>query len=207
MAYLLGSIPTAVWAGKIYHGIDVREHGSHNAGATNTIRVLGWGTGIPVLIIDLAKGWMAAMLPVFFRLAPHGCALLTNIQISAGFIAVVGHIFPVFARFRGGKGVATVAGAMLAIHPLLTLTCFGVFLIVLLITGIVSVSSIFMGISFPVFLFTTFNTPSLLFKIFSVFIAVALIITHGNNIKRLLKGEEKKLFGKKPVEGGGDQNS
>ncbi len=207
MAYLLGSIPTAVWAGKIYHGIDVREHGSHNAGATNTIRVLGWGTGIPVLIIDLAKGWMAAMLPVFFRLAPHGCALLTNIQISAGFIAVVGHIFPVFARFRGGKGVATVAGAMLAIHPLLTLTCFGVFLVVLLITGIVSVSSIFMGISFPVFLFTAFNTPSLLFKIFSVFIAVALIITHGNNIKRLLKGEEKKLFGKKPVEGGGDQNS
>jgi acyl-phosphate glycerol 3-phosphate acyltransferase len=199
-AYLLGSIPTSVWIGKAFHGIDVREHGSGNAGATNTIRVLGWKTGIPVLIIDLAKGWLAAMLPVFLKIAPHGTAQLTDLQILTGVIAIFGHIFPLYAGFRGGKGVATVAGAMLAIHPLLTLSCFGVFLIVLLTTGIVSVSSMSMGIAFPILLFILFDTPSLIFKIFSVFVAVALLVTHRNNIRRLLKGEEKKLFGRKPKE-------
>jgi glycerol-3-phosphate acyltransferase PlsY len=145
----------------------------------------------------MAKGWLAAMLPVFLKIAPQGSAQMTNLQILTGIIAILGHIFPLYAGFRGGKGVATVAGAMLAIHPFLTLACFGVFLIVLLVTGIVSVSSMSMGIAFPVFLFTLFDTPSFIFKIFSVFVAVALLITHRNNIKRLLKGEEKKLFGKK----------
>jgi glycerol-3-phosphate acyltransferase PlsY len=198
VAYLLGSIPTAVWIGRAFHGIDVREHGSGNAGTTNTIRVLGWKTGIPVLVIDMAKGWLAAMLPVFFKIAPPESAQLINLQILTGVTAIFGHIFPLFAGFRGGKGVATVAGAMLAIHPFLTLSCFSVFLIVLLLTGIVSVSSMSMGIAFPILLFTLFHTPSLIFKIFSVFVAVALIITHRNNIKRLIKGEEKKLFGKPP---------
>jgi acyl phosphate:glycerol-3-phosphate acyltransferase len=196
-AYLLGSIPTAVWIGIAFHGIDVREHGSGNAGTTNTIRVLGWKTGIPVLVIDMAKGWLAAMLPVFLKISPPGSAALTDLQILTGLIAILGHIFPLYAGFRGGKGVATVAGAMLAIHPFLTLACFGVFLIVLLLTGIVSVSSMSMGIAFPLLLFTLFDTPSFIFKIFSFFVAVALIITHRNNIRRLLKGEEKKLFGKK----------
>jgi acyl phosphate:glycerol-3-phosphate acyltransferase len=196
-AYLLGSVPTAVWAGRIFHGIDIREHGSGNAGATNTIRVLGWLTGIPVLLIDLAKGFLAAMLPVILKVAAYHSASLVNLQILTGLIAIMGHIYPVFAGFRGGKGVATVAGAMLAIHPLLTLASFGVFLIVILLTGIVSVSSIAMGIAFPVLLFTLFDTPSLIFKIFSIVVAVALIFTHRENIKRLLKGEEKRLFGKK----------
>ncbi|MGD0341133.1 MAG: glycerol-3-phosphate 1-O-acyltransferase PlsY [Bacteroidales bacterium] len=199
-AYLLGSIPTAVWIGKTFHKVDVREHGSGNAGTTNTIRVLGWKTGIPVLIIDMAKGWLAAMLPVFLKIAPPGSAQLINLQIMTGLFAIVGHIFPLFAGFRGGKGVATVAGAMLAIHPFLTLSCFGVFLIVLVLTGIVSVSSMSMGIAFPVLLFTLFHTPSLIFRIFSVLVAVSLIITHRKNIKRLLKGEEKKLFGKKNIQ-------
>ena len=197
LAYLLGSIPTAVWTGKYFHGVDVREHGSGNAGATNTIRVLGWKTGIPVLIVDLAKGWLAAMLPLFFKLAPPDSALLTNLQIMTGLTAIVGHIFPVFAGFRGGKGVATVFGVLLAIHPGVTLICFGVFLVILILTGIVSVSSMSAGIAFPVFLFTIFDTPSLIFKIFSVVVALALLITHRNNIRRLMKGEEKKLFKKK----------
>ncbi len=197
LAYLLGSIPSAVWIGKIFHGIDVREHGSGNAGATNTIRVLGLATGIPVMIIDVAKGLIAAMLPLFLKLAPPESALLTNLQILTGLTAIAGHIFPVFAGFRGGKGVATVFGVLLAIHPFLTLLCMGVFLIVLIITGIVSVSSMSAGIAFPILLLTLFDTPSLLFKIFSVFVAVALLITHRNNIRRLLKGEEKKLFKKK----------
>jgi glycerol-3-phosphate acyltransferase PlsY len=194
LAYLLGSIPSAVWIGKSIHNIDVREHGSGNAGTTNVIRVLGWKTGIPVLIIDIIKGWVAAMLPVFFHLAGNGSALLVNLQIGAGVIAIVGHIFPVFAGFRGGKGVATIFGVLLAVHFLLTLCALGVFLVVLLITGIVSVSSMAAGLSFPIYLFLLFETPSLLFKVFSVFVAIALIATHRKNIGRLLKGEEKKLF-------------
>jgi acyl phosphate:glycerol-3-phosphate acyltransferase len=197
LAYLLGSVPTAVWAGKIFRGIDVREHGSGNAGAANAIRVLGWKTGIPVLLIDLIKGWIATMLPVFFDLAQQDSSLITNLQIMTGLVAILGHIFPVFAGFRGGKGVATMFGVLLALHPFLTLSCFGIFLVVLLLTGIVSVSSMSAGIAFPILLLTIFDTPSLLFKLFSVFVAVALLITHRNNIKRLIKGEEKKFFGKK----------
>jgi len=200
LAYLLGSIPTAVWVGKAFHGIDVREHGSGNAGATNVIRVLGWKTGVPVLVIDMAKGCLAALLPLIMHLSPAGSSSLINLQIFNVLAAVAGHMFPVFAGFRGGKGVATAAGAIAAIHPPVTLVCLGIFILVFIITGIVSVSSMTAGIVFPVMLFTFFETPSLLFKIFSVFIAVALLITHRENIKRLLKGEEKKLFGKKPKE-------
>jgi glycerol-3-phosphate acyltransferase PlsY len=195
-AYLLGSIPTSVWAGKLFHGLDVREHGSGNAGATNVIRVLGWKTGVPVLLIDVAKGWCAASLPVFLNTAPEGSALLTNLQIVAGVASITGHVYPVFAGFRGGKGVSTVFGTLLAVHPLLTLTSIGVFLTVFLITGIVSVASMAAGIAFPVMLFTLFETPSVVFKVFSVIVAAGLIFTHRNNIKRLLKGEEKKLFRK-----------
>ena len=196
LAYLLGSVATAVWVGKIFHGVDVREHGSGNAGATNVIRVLGWKTGVPVLLIDILKGWMAAMLPVFFSLAGNGTALLTNLQILAGVMVILGHIFPVFAGFRGGKGVATIFGVLLAVNPLLTLSCFGVFLTVLLLTGYVSVSSMSAGIAFPVLLFLVFDSPSFLFKIFSLFVAAGMIITHRKNISRLLKGEESKLIRK-----------
>jgi glycerol-3-phosphate acyltransferase PlsY len=199
MAYMLGSIPSAIWIGKRFHNIDVREHGSGNAGATNVIRVLGWKTGIPVLLIDIAKGWLAAMLPVFLQLAEKNTALLTNLQIFAGIIAILGHIFPVFAGFRGGKGVATVFGVFLAIQPLLTISCMGVFLAMLFITWIVSISSMTAGISFPVFLFLFFDTPSLLFKIFAIIVGAALIVTHRKNIGRIWRGEETKLlkFGRK----------
>ncbi len=138
LSYLLGSIATAVWAGRAFHHIDVREHGSGNAGATNVIRVLGWKTGIPVLLIDVLKGWLAAMLPVFFNLAEPGTALLTNLQILSGIMAITGHIFPVFAGFRGGKGVATIFGVLLSVHPLVTISCLGIFLCVFLISGYVS---------------------------------------------------------------------
>lgn len=199
LAYLLGSIPSAVWIGKKFHNIDVRQHGSGNAGTSNTIRVLGWKTGIPVLIIDLGKGWLAAMLPVFFHLTEPHSALITNLQIMAGITAIIGHIFPIFAGFRGGKGVATVFGVLLALHPLLTISCFGVFLVVLLFTGIVSVSSMSAGITFPILLFLVFGTPSIVFKVFSILVAIALLITHRKNIGRLMRGEESKLikFGKK----------
>jgi glycerol-3-phosphate acyltransferase PlsY len=134
------------------------------------------------------------MLPVFFHIADHGSALLTNLQIIVGIIAITGHIFPLFAGFRGGKGVATVFGVFLALQPLLTICCMGVFLVVLLITGIVSVSSMIAGIAFPVFLFLFFNTPSVLFKIFSIIICVALVVTHRKNLGRIRRGEEPKLI-------------
>ena len=146
------------------------------------------------MILDVAKSWLAAMLPVFFIIAEQGSALATDLQILTGVTAIIGHIFPIFAGFRGGKGVACVFGALLALQPVLTLSCFGVFLVILLVTGIVSVSSMSAGITFPVFLFLFFDTPSLTFKIFSILVAIALILTHRKNIGRLLKGEEKKLF-------------
>lgn len=194
LAYLLGSLATAVWAGKLFHKVDVREHGSGNAGATNVIRVLGWKTGVPVLLIDMAKGWLAASLALILNLAEPGSAQLVNLQILTGLTAVIGHVFPVFAGFRGGKGVATVFGAILAIHPFLTLTCFGIFIIVLLITGYVSVSSMSAGVAFPLLLFTFFDTPSSVFRIFGVVVAIALIVTHRKNIKRLIRGEESKFI-------------
>ncbi len=196
-AYLLGSIPSAVWIGKSFHSTDVREHGSKNAGTANVIRVLGWKTGIPVLLIDVAKGWIAAKLPLFFGLADPGTAMLVNLQVLAGMVAIAGHIFPVFAGFRGGKGVATVFGVLLAVHFLVTISCFGVFLTMFLSTGYISLGSMSAGVAFPVLLFTLFDSPSLLFKIFSVFISVALLITHRNNIKRLINGTEGRLIRKK----------
>jgi glycerol-3-phosphate acyltransferase PlsY len=194
LAYLAGSVPSAVWAGKIFHGIDVREHGSGNAGATNTVRVLGWKTGIPVLMFDLFKGWLAAMLPRFLDAAPEGSETLMVLQIVCGLAAILGHVFPVFAGFRGGKGVATTFGVLLTLHPLLTLTCAGIFLLVLLISGYVSLSSMIAVAMFPILLLALFRTPSVWLTAFSVFVAVAVIITHTKNIKRLLKGEEKRFI-------------
>jgi glycerol-3-phosphate acyltransferase PlsY len=187
-------VPAAVWIGKRFHNIDVRQHGSGNAGTTNVIRVLGWKTGVPVLLIDVAKGSLATLLPVFFNLAGSDSSQLINLQIITGVTAIAGHIFPVFAGFRGGKGVATIFGVLLALQPLLTLSCFGVFLLVLLVTNIVSVSSMSAGIAFPVLLFFVFDTPSTVFKFFSVVVSVALILTHRKNIGRIIRGEESKLF-------------
>ena len=197
LAYLAGSIPSAVWAGKLFHGIDVREHGSGNAGATNTVRVLGWKTGIPVLIVDLFKGWLAVMLPEFLDAAPEGSEPMMVLQIVCGMAAILGHVFPLFAGFRGGKGVATTFGVLLALHPLLTLTCAGIFLLVLFISGYVSLSSMTAVAMFPILLVTVFRTPSTLLIMFSIVVAVAVIITHAKNIRRLLRGEEKKFIRKK----------
>lgn len=197
LAYIAGSIPSAVWAGKLFHGIDVREHGSGNAGATNTVRVLGWKTGIPVLIFDLLKGWLAAMLPLFMKAADGGSEQMMALQIACGIAAILGHVFPLFAGFRGGKGVATTFGVLLALHPWLTLTCAGIFLVVLFASGYVSLGSITAAVMFPVLLMTAFDTPSLLFRVFSVLVAIAIVLTHNKNIRRLLNGEENRFLGKK----------
>lgn len=197
LAYLIGSIPSAVWAGKLFHGIDVREHGSGNAGATNTVRVLGWKTGIPVLIFDIFKGWLAASLPRFLDAASDGSEQMMVLQIVCGMAAILGHVFPLFAGFRGGKGVATTFGVLLALQPWLTLACAGIFLAVLLISGYVSLASMISVIMFPVLLLTVFHTTSILFKIFAILVAIAVVATHSKNISRLIRGEEKKFLKRK----------
>ncbi len=197
LAYLAGSLPSAIWAGRLFHGIDIREHGSGNAGATNTIRVLGWKTGIPVLLFDLFKGWLAAMLPRLLNAAPPGSEVMIALQIACGVAAIMGHIFPLFAGFRGGKGVATTFGVLLALHPLVTVTCAGIFLAVLFITGYVSLGSMSAVAMFPVLLMTLFRGGSTLLIIFSAVVAIAVIITHKKNIKRLLRGEENRFIKRK----------
>ncbi|MBE0679644.1 MAG: glycerol-3-phosphate 1-O-acyltransferase PlsY [Bacteroidales bacterium] len=197
LAYLGGSIPSAVWAGRLFHGIDVREHGSGNAGATNTVRVLGWKTGIPVLIFDIFKGWLAASLPRFLEAAPDASEQMMVLQILCGMAAIIGHVFPLFAGFRGGKGVATTFGVLLALQPWLTLACAGIFLAVLLVSGYVSLGSIISVIMFPVLLLTVFHTTSILFKIFAILVAIAVVATHSKNISRLIRGEEKKFLKRK----------
>lgn len=194
-AYALGSVATAVWAGKLFFHLDIREHGSGNAGATNTIRVLGWFTGIPVLLIDIGKGWLAASLPVLLNLAEPGTSQLINLQILTGSIAIIGHIFPVFAGFKGGKGVATTFGVLLSLSFIVTLSCFAVFIMILLFSGYVSVSSMTAGVSFPLLLLL-FDTPSFIFKVFSVIVGIGLILTHLKNIRRLFKGEERRFIWK-----------
>ena len=191
-AYLLGSIPTAVWWGKRYYGIDVREFGSGNAGATNTFRVLGKKAGIPVLTIDIVKGTLAVLLAHFSPFIFDSNEFVT-LELGLGIAALVGHVFPVFAGFRGGKGVATILGVVICLTPITSLMVLGVFLIVLLATRYVSLSSMTAGLSFPFFLNLVLKNQNQTLMIFSFFVAALLIITHKKNISRLLKRQETKV--------------
>lgn len=194
LAYILGSIPTAVWVGKKFYNKDIREFGSGNAGATNTFRVLGKKAGIPVLIFDVLKGWFSVYV------LSHSLELDTmtnsfiNIQILLGVAAIVGHIFPIFANFKGGKGVATTLGVVIALDPISAFSCMGVFVIVLLISRIVSVSSMIAAISFPLFVIFVYKSPYYSLVIFSIVMSLLIIVTHKKNIIRLINGEESKVF-------------
>tara|TARA_B110000046_G_scaffold100709_2_gene108142 strand:- start:104 stop:763 length:660 start_codon:yes stop_codon:yes gene_type:complete len=192
LAYIVGSIPTAVWVGKVFYNTDVREYGSGNAGATNTFRVLGKAAGIPVLLIDCLKGLIAVKLTLFFAEEPISNAAYVNYQLALGIAAVIGHIFPIFAGFRGGKGIATLLGVMLAIHHEGALLSLLVFLVVFAITKYVSLGSMSAALSFPFVIVLVYQTtvPSLI--VFSMFIAILVLITHQKNIERLLKREESK---------------
>ncbi|MGL5892197.1 MAG: glycerol-3-phosphate 1-O-acyltransferase PlsY [Bacteroidia bacterium] len=194
VAYLLGSIPTAVWIGKAFYSIDVREFGSGNAGATNTFRVLGKKAGIPVLLIDMLKGWLAVSMAWLVSDAPVNTQPFVNLEIVLGVTAVIGHIFPVFAGFRGGKGIATLFGVVLAVHPWACLMSSGVFILVFLAFSYVSLGSIAAGISFPLFIITVFGgevVPAMV--VFSVMVAILILITHQKNIERLLRRQESKI--------------
>jgi glycerol-3-phosphate acyltransferase PlsY len=191
IAYLLGSIPTAVWLGKSWYNIDVREHGSKNAGATNTFRVLGKKPGIIVLIIDIIKGAIASLLPFYFYTGTTD--QVVNLQIITSIVAVVGHVFPCFANFKGGKGVATSLGVIIGLHPSAALICMAVFLVIFLSTHFVSLGAMLGALTFPLSIVFIFHTPSFWLVVFSHVLAFLVILAHRKNIQRLLKGEESKM--------------
>lgn len=205
VAYLYGSIPTAVWIGQAFYGIDVREYGSGNAGATNTFRVLGKKAGIPVMLIDIFKGWTATNLAFFIGLSvtgPEHSVQYVNYQLALGIVAVMGHLFPVFAGFRGGKGIATLFGMILAVHLPAALLCVLVFVIVLLITKYVSLSSISAGFTFTLSVIFIYQVSVKAIVIYGMCICILILVTHQKNIERLLRGKESKvnLFKKKQIQ-------
>lgn len=198
VSYMLGSIPTAVGVGKWFYRKDVRNEGSGNAGATNTIRVLGLRAGIPVIIVDILKGYFAVILMGFFIPAGWNPDWIVYAEMGAGLIAVVGHTLPIFAGFRGGKGVATLLGMGIALYGPAVWISIVVFVLVFAITRYVSLGSIIAGSVFPVVVifYFKFTHPGLI--VLSVFAAVFLIWTHRKNVSRLLKGEENRFsFSKK----------
>ena len=194
LAYVIGSIPSAVWVGKMFYGIDVREYGSGNAGTTNTFRILGKKAGIPVMIIDVFKGWLACYLAHWFSTYNPDSTQFVNFQLSLGIIAIVGHIFPVFAGFRGGKGIATLFGMVLAIHFQAALCCCLIFLLILIVSHYVSLSSMLASFAYPMLIVFAFQVPNKSVVLFGVCVAVLVLVTHQKNIERLLKGKESKSY-------------
>lgn len=192
VAYLLGSIPSSVWIGKYFYNKDVRDFGSGNAGATNTFRVLGVKAGIAVFIFDIGKGFLAVSLIHLTDYYIPKSGDFVSYQLLLGISAFIGHVFPVYAQFRGGKGVATLCGVVLAINPAVAGIIALIFVITLLTTKYVSLSSMVSGFSFPFLVIVVFETTTPSLVIFSIITAILLLFTHQKNIERLLKKEENK---------------
>ena len=202
IAYLLGSVPTAVWYGQGFFGVDIRTRGSGNAGATNTFRTLGKRAGTIVLLVDVLKGYTATILATileYLHVMPADDVMAWKLVF--GLVAVIGHLFPVFADFKGGKGVATLLGMILAIHPEMAAVCIGIFLLVVIASQYVSLGSLLAALAFPVLLllqiFGERESPLLIVFGFVVFLIVAL--THQKNIGRIWRGQESRtvLFGRR----------
>jgi len=205
LSYLVGSIPTSIIVAKARKGIDIRQHGSGNAGGTNVIRVLGWRIGLSVILADMAKGLIATMLvsrlmygPIpFENKTPFDD--FTVVQVIAGCAAILGHIWTLFAGFKGGKGIATAGGMLLGIAPIEVAVSLGVFLIVFLISHYVSLGSLSAAVSFPLTMFLRENVfmvdisgyHTLIY--FSIAISLLIIFTHRTNIRRLLAGTENRI--------------
>jgi len=202
LSYLAGSIPGSLWVGKALHGIDVREHGSGNMGATNTFRVLGWKAGVLATLVDVGKGLLAAGVIATIRLGPEITLPFWTpsvfYQMIAGVSAVVGHMYPVFASFRGGKGMNTSAGVLFAITPYSMWITLLVFVVILFSTRYVSLASLFAAVTFPTtvairkYVFGIQRLDASIFVI-SVLICFGLIYAHRSNISRLLRGTESRI--------------
>lgn len=194
LAYLLGSIPSSVWIGKGVKGLDLRDHGSGNAGATNAFRVLGTPIGIVVLFLDMLKGFLAVNLSLLQEVILPGSETWMIFRIALGLLAVTGHIFPLFAGFNGGKGVATIAGVGLALHPFAALAAMGIYLLVFLVFRLSALGSLSAVISYPLWMILVFQADYKALWIFAIFVPVLTLITHRSNIQRLLQREEKSVF-------------
>lgn len=201
-AYLMGSIPTAVWVSKIFFKTDIREHGSGNAGATNVLRTFGTAAAIPVFLIDGAKGYGAVMLSWFTSLAPIDGAEASEyfvlFRIALMVAAILGHIFPIFASFRGGKGVASIAGCLIAIAPIPLCGSFAMFVLFWTLTNYLSLGSIVAALTFPLWMFLYYlcfgDGISWSMMAFSVVVCCTLVNTHKANIARLRAGTESKTY-------------
>lgn len=212
VSYFLGSVPGALWSSKALHGVDIRNYGSHNCGATNAFRVVGWQAGALATIVDFGKGFLAAgVVASIIRIDPipnlgvFGWETATVLGLLAGITAVVGHMYPIFARFEGGKGVNTAAGMLFALTPLTMALTLAVFALVLFSSRYVSLASIIAAIAFPSLVvlrrygFGADLDPSLL--VFGGLLALAIIVAHRSNIQRLLNGTESQISSFSPAQG------
>ena len=193
LAYLIGSIPTALIISKKFFGIDIRDYGTGNMGATNAFRVMGPKFGTIIMVLDILKGMMAVGLFYFLPYYLTNELERTNFMMGLGLSAVIGHIFPVFANFKGGKGVATLLGMLIAVQPVVACCCVAVFILVLYLTRYVSLSSILGAIMLPVSVLWIWNEHELSYRIFALIVAFIVIITHQKNIGRLLRGSESRI--------------
>lgn len=187
LSYLLGATPTSYWVGKAFHGMDLRDYGSGNLGATNTFRVLGWKSALPVMVVDVAKGFA----PVFFFPGLAGGAFAWTLAFGAA--AVVGHMFSLWVGFRGGKGVATSAGVFLGLAPWAVLCALVVWLVALFGSRMVSLASIAAAATLPLFVLLLPHRGGTASVIFTVALALVVIWAHRSNVRRILKGEEDRF--------------
>lgn len=213
LCYLIGAIPSSLWMGKIFFKVDIRQHGSGNAGATNTFRILGWKAGVIVLLFDFGKGLFATAVvsQLAYSIGSGPVSFYENwdvgpmLLILSGLAAVIGHMFPVYARFKGGKGAATACGMLYGIEPVSITISLVLFLVLMFSTRYVSVGSIFASLIYP------FSQLTLRYGygwdidgsiiLFSSAIALGIIIKHKENIKRLLTGTENRIRSFKPSKG------
>jgi glycerol-3-phosphate acyltransferase PlsY len=183
-SYVLGSVPTGLWLGLRFRGIDIREHGSRNIGATNTMRVLGKGLGGAALAADILKGWVPVVLFAQAAAWPY-------LPLACGVAAILGHSFSLFLGFKGGKGVATSTGVFLGLLPIPTLIAAVVFGVVLAATRMVSAGSISAAVALCIAAF--FVTESWVMRGIVALMAALVILKHRDNIKRILRGEENRI--------------
>jgi glycerol-3-phosphate acyltransferase PlsY len=194
LAYLIGSVPSAIWISKWFFGVDVRDYGSNNAGATNTFRVIGKFAGFTVLFLDILKGWASVKLltTILIQYHPETEAFI-NMQLIIGISAVLGHVFPIYEQFQGGKGVATLMGIILAINFSAAIGCVVIFLLIFIFTSYVSLGAMIAAFFFPVITIFIIKVESPALIYFSIFISILVITTHKKNILRLLNRQESKM--------------
>jgi len=196
-AYLLGSFPTSLIIGRYFFKVDVRNYGSKNPGATNTLRVLGNKAGFAVLIIDMMKGIGATQL-AWFLFTPEDSQFL-HLEILFGAVAIVGHIFPIWAGFKGGKGVATLLGIVFSLSPVAGLLCILAFIVITSISHFVSLASIITMMLLPFFFYVILKERDLFLMVFSITTFLLTVVTHRNNIRRLLSGQENSFSFRKRI--------